>query len=385
MAERPYIVFGSPILEQQDIDAVVRTLKSGWIGTGPQVNEFERRFAERVGAAHAVAVSSCTAALHLSLVASGVGPGDEVITTPLTFAATANAIIHTGATPVFVDCERDTMNLDPSQLEAAVTEHTRAIVPVHFAGRPCDMAAIHAVAKQRDLLVVEDAAHAIEARAREGKIGSLSPLTCFSFYVTKNLTTTEGGMVTTSSAALAAKIKTYALHGLSADAWSRFSDKGYKRYEVVFPGYKYNMTDMQAALGLSQLERVDAWLPQREALWARYDAAFRDLPVFLPAPAQPETLHARHLYTLLIDLERSALDRDQLMARLHERRIGTGVHYHGLHLQPYYSQRYGFKASEFPNASWISERTMSLPISAKLTAEDVDYIIHHVRDLLLHG
>jgi dTDP-4-amino-4,6-dideoxygalactose transaminase len=385
MVERPYIVFGSPLIEAQDVDAVLRTLETCWIGTGPRVDEFERKFAERVGAAHAVAVSSCTAALHLSMVASGVGPGDEVITSPLTFAATANAIVHTGATPVFVDCRRDTMNIDPDGLEAAITPRTRAVIPVHFAGRPCEMGAIHAIARRHGLLVVEDAAHAIEARVPEGKIGSISPLTCFSFYVTKNMTTSEGGMVTTSDERLAAKIKTYALHGLSADAWSRFSDKGHKRYEVTFPGYKYNMTDIQAALGLSQLARLDAWWPKRDALWNSYNESFRDLPLFLPAPPARDTVHARHLYTLLVDSTRAPLDRDQLMRRLHERGIGTGIHYHAIHLQPYYRERFGFAHDAFPEAAWISERTMSLPLSAKLTREQIDYIIHNVRDLLTHG
>lgn len=385
MSARPFIVFGSPTIEQEDIDCVVRTLQSGWLGTGPRVAEFEQQFAQKVEAAHAVAVSSCTAALHLSMVASGVGPGDEVITTPLTFAATANAIIHTGATPVFVDCERASMNLDAALLRAAITERTRAIIPVHFAGRPCDMRAIHEVAKERDLLVVEDAAHAIEARSLVGKVGRTSPLTCFSFYVTKSLTTAEGGMVTTNDAALAAKIKMYALHGLSADAWSRFSDKGLKKYEVEFPGYKYNMTDLQASLGLSQLTRLDAWLPRREAIWQRYDRAFEDLPVFTPAAPAADTVHARHLYTLLVDHERSAVDRDALMARLHQRRIGTGVHYQALHLQRYYRERFDYEPSAFPVATWLSERTLSLPLSAKLTDEDVDYIIHHVRDVLLHA
>jgi dTDP-4-amino-4,6-dideoxygalactose transaminase len=277
------------------------------------------------------------------------------------------------------------MNLDPELLQARITAKTRAIVPVHFAGRPCDMTAIHAIAKAHDLLVVEDAAHAIEARGVEGKIGQLSPLTCFSFYVTKNLTTAEGGMVTTNDQKLASKIKTYALHGLSADAWNRFSDKGFKKYEVEFPGYKYNMTDIQASLGLSQLQRIAAWLPRREAIWRQYDEAFADLPVFIPEPSAVGTVHARHLYTLLVDTERSPVDRDTLMARLHQRRIGTGVHYQALHLQPYYRDLFQYRADDFPAANWVSQRTLSLPLSAKLSTEDVAYIIHHVRDVLLHS
>ena len=291
-SDKPYIVCGSPIIEQDELDAVVETLKTAWIGTGPRGHEFEAKIAEFTGARHGIALGSCTAALHLSMEVSGVGPGDEVITTPLTFAATAAAIIHTGATPVFVDCERDSLNIDPDLIEAAITDKTKAIMPVHFAGRPCDMDRIGEIAEEHDLVVVEDAAHALEAEFKGRKIGAISPLTCFSFYVTKNITTAEGGMVTTNDPELADRIKVYGLHGMSADAWSRFSDDGYNHYEVVYPGFKYNMTDIQASLGLTQLARIKGWLARREEIWARYDEAFADLPLITPKPADPDDQNA---------------------------------------------------------------------------------------------
>jgi dTDP-4-amino-4,6-dideoxygalactose transaminase len=345
------------------------------------MHEFQTLFAEYVGAKHALGTSSCTAGLHLAMVASGVGPGDEVITTPMTFCATANAIIHTGATPVFADCERDTMNIDPRAVEAAITPRTKAILPVHFAGRPVDMDAIGAIARKHSLLVIEDAAHAIESSHRGRKVGSISALTCFSFYVTKNMTTGEGGMVTTNDSELAKKIQVYGLHGLSADAWSRFSDKGYKHYDVVFPGFKYNLTDMAASLGLAQLPQLGGWLRRRNEVWARYDQAFADLPVVLPAPVGADMVHARHLYTLIISDE-APISRDQFMLQMHQRRVGTGVHYQALHNHPYYVDRWKFRPEQFPNANWIGARTVSLPLTPKLSDGEVDRVIDAVRGTL---
>ncbi len=381
MNDDPYIVFGSPIIGQAEIDAVTRTLETCWIGTGPRVHEFQTAFAQYVEARHAVAVSSCTAALHLAMVVSGVGEGDEVVTTPMTFCATANAIIHTGATPVFVDCQRDTMNIAPDAIEAAITPRTRAILPVHFAGRPVDLDAIRAIARKHDLLVIEDAAHAIETRYKGRKVGSISDLTCFSFYVTKNMTTGEGGMVTTNDPGLAEKIRVYGLHGLSADAWSRFSDKGYKHYDVVFPGFKYNLTDIAASLGLVQLPKLEGWLKRREEIWERYDAAFAGLPVVRPAAVEPDTVHARHLYTLLVT-DDAPVGRDELIGELHKRRIGAGVHYRALHTHPYYRERWGFRAEQFPNAYFVGEHTLSLPLTPKLTDGEVERVVAAVRAVL---
>ena len=382
MNEQKFIVFGSPILGDEEIDSVTATLRTAWIGTGPRVQEFEKAMRDYSGAPYSAAVASCTAALHLSMVVAGVGPGDEVITTALTFAATANSIIHAGAVPVLVDVERHTMNIDPAAIEAAITPRTKAIIVVHFAGRPCDMDAINAIAAKHDLLVIEDAAHAIEAEYKGRRIGSISPLTCYSFYVTKNITTGEGGMIASTRPDLIDKVKQYALHGLSADAWSRFSDKGYKHYEVTFPGFKYNMTDMQASLGLVQLAKIEAWLERRNEIWRRYDDAFADLPCILPAPEQNDTRHARHLYTIMVDTPNPPADRDTLIDRLRSRGIGTGVHYRGIHLHQYYRERFGLVREDFPNASWISDRTLSLPLSAKLDDGDVERIITAVRSEL---
>jgi len=376
------IIFGNPLLGEAEIDEVVDCMRSGWIGTGPKVAHFESMFREYVGADHAVAVNSCTAALHLSLIVSGVGVGDEVITTPMTFCATSNAIIHTGAKPVFVDVDPLTMNMAPDQIEAAITPRTRAILPVHFAGRACDMGQIAEIAKKHGLIVIEDAAHCIEGWSNGRKIGTISPLTCFSFYVTKNITTGEGGMVTTNDSELAAKVKMYGLHGMSADAWARFSDKGYKHYQVIYPGFKYNMTDMQAALGVHQLPRIETQLLRRNAIWRRYDEAFADLPISLPYPSNSKDVHARHLYTVLIEKKKCGLLRDEMIKRLHDIGIGTGVHYTALHLHPYYMERFGYKHGDFPNAEKIGEGTLSLPLSAKLTDDNVETVIRGMRSLL---
>jgi dTDP-4-amino-4,6-dideoxygalactose transaminase len=374
-----YLVFGAPQIETAEIEEVVDSLQSGWLGTGPKVARFEAAFKEYVGAEHAMAVNSCTAGLHLSMLVAGLGPGDEVITTPMTFCATVNTIIHTGATPILVDCDRETMLIDPQRIEEAITPRTKAIVPVHLCGRPCDMDAISDIAQRHNLIVIEDAAHAIETAYKGRKVGNISHLTCFSFYVTKNVITGEGGMVTTNNPGFADKIKMYGLHGMSRDAWKRFSDDGYKHYQVVFPGFKYNMMDIQAAIGLHQLARANENLKRRNEIWQIYNEAFADLPVGLPAPAELDTLHARHLYTLMIDRERCGLTRDEFMQKLHQLNIGTGVHYIGVHLHPYYQERFGFGAEDFPSATWISECTVSIPLSPKLSYDDIENVIDAVK------
>jgi dTDP-4-amino-4,6-dideoxygalactose transaminase len=377
-----YLVFGAPRLEEAEIAEVVDSLRSGWIGTGPKVAKFEGLLRDYTGAQHVAALHSCTAALHLSMVASGVGPGDEVITTPMTFAATVNAIVHTGATPVLVDCDRETQLIDPQRIADAVTPRTRAIIPVHLTGRVCDMDAIMDIAGRHGLTVIEDAAHALESEYRGRKVGTIGHITCFSFYVTKNLTTGEGGAVTTADPELAARIKTFGLHGMSRDAWKRFSDAGYKHYQVEYPGFKYNMMDIQAAIGLDQFERLPAWLRRREEVWARYDEAFADLGVGTPAPAASDQVHARHLYTLMVDEAEAGISRDAFMGALHGLGIGTGCHYLGVHLQPYYARAFGYAPEDFPNATWISERTVSLPLSPFLSDDDVGDVIAAVRSVV---
>jgi dTDP-4-amino-4,6-dideoxygalactose transaminase len=395
-----YLVFGRPTIEQAEIDEVVDTLRSGWIGTGPKTAEFERRFATHRGAAGAIAVSSCTAGMHLCLLESGAAPGIGVITSPLTFPATVNVILHTGARPFLVDVDRSTMNLSPDRLleflerdcvrdpatgrprHRRTNDDIRILIPVHFAGRPCDMDSIRRIADAHGLTVIEDGAHAIEAVYKGRPIGSISPFTCFSFYATKNLTTGEGGMVTLTDPDVASRLRVMALHGISHDAWSRFEAGGAPGYEVVAAGYKYNMTDIQASIGLHQLERLDTNRRRREEIWARYDRGLGDLGLELPAPPEPGTVHARHLYTVLVDKERCGIPRDDFRRRLHEANIGTGVHFIAIHEHEYYRRRLGYGAEDLPEASYISSRTVSLPLSADMTDGDVEDVVQAARAVL---
>ncbi|MEI8348633.1 MAG: DegT/DnrJ/EryC1/StrS family aminotransferase [Candidatus Omnitrophota bacterium] len=379
---KKFLVFGQPKIENAEIKEVVKTLKSGWLGTGPKVNKFEEMFLRYKGARNAVALNSCTSALRLAMCVLGIEPGDEVIVPTMTFAATANAVIHAGGKPVFVDCEKTTMNIDIEDIERKISPKTKVIIPVHFAGRPCNMKAIMDIARKYNLRVVEDCAHAIESEYHGKKVGTFGDLGCFSFYVTKNIVTGEGGMVITDKDEFADKIKILALHGLSKDAWKRFSDTGYKHYQVIYLGFKYNMMDIQAAIGIHQLKRIDRYWKIRQAIWKRYNEAFADLPVFLPALVEPGTRHAYHLYTLLLDINRLSLTRDKFLDEITKRNIGVGVHYIALHLHPYYRERYGYRNGDFPNAEWVSERTVSIPISARLTNTDVNDVIDAVSDIL---
>jgi len=374
-----YVPLSRPAIGAEEIANVVATLESGWLTTGPRVAAFEAEFASYVGAAHAVAVNSCTAALHLSLLASGIGPGDEVITTPLTFCATANAILHTGATPVFVDVDPVTRNIDPEAVAAAITARTRAIVPVHLGGHPADMVAVRGLAAAHNLMLVEDAAHAVETRSRAGKVGSTADFTCFSFYATKNLTTGDGGMVTTSDPQAAEWLRTAALHGLSRDGWSRYAKGGSSHYEVLLAGFKYNMTDLQAAIGLAQLARLEEHHARRAAISAIYDASLADLPMTLPAPIGRGERHGHHLYAVLVEPERNGRDRDSVAQQLAEKGIGTSIHFRALHLHRFYADTLGLRAGQFPNAERISDTTLSLPLSAALSDADVERVVAAVR------
>ncbi len=334
-----FLIFGSPVIGEAEIAEVVDSLRSGWVGTGPKVQRFEQLLADYVRVPHVRCLASCTAALILAMEALGIGPGDEVLVPAMTFVASANAVEHAGARPVLVDSVPATGLIDFEAAEAAITPRTRAIMPVHLAGRPIDMDRLAAFRDRHGVVVIEDAAHAIGAEWHGRRIGAFGNVAAFSFYVTKNITTIEGGAIASESEELAEEIERLALHGLSLGAWQRFSDAGFKHYEVIRPGYKYNMTDVQASLGLRQLPRLDEWIGRRAELWNRYDSELAGLPLTTPPPAEPGTRHARHLYQVLIEPD-APLPRDELLDALNERKIGTGVHYRGVHLHPYYRDRY---------------------------------------------
>lgn len=369
------------MIGEAEIAEVVDSLRSGWVGTGPKVQRFELMVGEYVGARHSRCVSSCTAALILGMRVLGIGAGDEVLVPAMTFVASANAVEHAGARTVLVDSVPGTGLIDLDAAEAAITPRTRAIMPVHLAGRPVDMGRVNALRDRHGLLVIEDAAHAIGAEWAGRKLGSFGNVTAFSFYVTKNISTIEGGALVTDDAELAAEVERLALHGLSLGAWQRFSDEGFRHYEVVRPGFKYNMTDVQAALGLHQLPRLDGWIERRTQLWERYDKLLGDLPLQTPTPAEPNTRHARHLYQVLLESD-APLTRDQLIDALTDRNVGTGVHYRGVHLHPFYRDTYGLDPAEFPVATDISERTLSLPLSPKLTDGDQDDVVAALVEIL---
>jgi dTDP-4-amino-4,6-dideoxygalactose transaminase len=377
-----FLVFGSPLIGEEEKKEILDCLETGWLGTGPKVARFEQDFRAYKQAGFAVAMNSCTAALHLSILAANIGPGDEVITTPLTFCASINAIIHAGAQPVLADVDPTTFNIDPVRVEAQITKRTKAILPVHFAGRPCDMDGLGMLAKKHGLLLIEDCAHAIETTYKGKHVGTFGEFGCFSFYVTKNVATGEGGMVLTPREDAANRLKILALHGMSKDAWKRFTDEGYKHYQVVECGFKYNMMDIQAALGIHQLRRVEASWRRRQEIWQIYQRAFRDLPLTLPAPPEEGTRHAYHLYTVLVDFERTGVSRDAFMGAMTAENVGVGVHYRSIPVQPYYAERFGWKPEDYPNSVSIGEQTVSLPLSAKLTDEDVHDVIRAVRKSL---
>ena len=378
-AASPSVVpFAPPAIGPDEIAEVLATLESGWLSTGPRVAAFEQAFAQYTGAAHAVALNSCTAGLHLSLLASGVGPGDEVITSPLTFCATANVIVHVGATPVFADVDPRTGNLDPVALVSRLSPRTRAVMPVHYGGRPADVQAIRAVAERHGLVTIEDAAHCVEGIAAGRRIGTTADFTCFSFYATKNLTTGEGGMVTTASAEAAERIRVTALHGMSRAAWSRHQSTRPTRYDVVTAGFKYNMTDIQAAIGLHQLAALERHWERRAAITRRYDEAFADLPISRFAPVPPGTRHAHHLYTVLIDRS-GGLSRDAVADRLAEAGVSTSVHFDALHLHTFYRERFKTRRGQLPAAAAIADTVLSLPLSPALDDAQIDRVIDAFR------
>ncbi|MBJ6749701.1 DegT/DnrJ/EryC1/StrS family aminotransferase [Geomonas anaerohicana] len=379
-----FLPFALPEIGEEEINEVLDSLRSGWLTTGPKTKRFEEEFGAFIGAGtEAVAVNSATAGLHLAMEAIGVGPGDEVITTPYTFTATAEVVRYLGADPVFVDIDPRTFNIDPARLEAAITPRSKAIVPVHFAGLACDMEAILAVARRHGLKVVEDAAHALPATCGGRMVGSLgSDATVYSFYATKTITTGEGGMVVTRDPAIAKRCRVMRLHGISRDAFDRYtSNKPSWHYEVVAPGCKYNMTDIAASIGIHQLKKAWSFQEKRSSMAAWYDAALADLPVELPPHPAPGETHAWHLYVLRLKHD-APVHRDRFIELMAERGVGCSVHFIPLHLHPYWRDRYGFQPEDFPHAYGNYQRSVSLPMYTRMTEADQQRVAAAVREIL---
>jgi len=368
--------------DDNEINEVVDTLRSGWLTTGPKTQRFEEDFRDFTGCRHAVGLNSCTAGLHLALAASGLQAGDEVITTPMTFVATTNVLMHLNLKPVFVDIERDTLNLDPARIEQAITPRTRAILPVHFAGHPCDMDAINAVARRHNLTVIEDAAHALGAKYKGTPIGGNGNMAAFSFYANKNITTGEGGMLTVPDDALVERVRVLRLHGLSRDAWKRFGKEGYAHYDLEAPGYKYNMADINAALGIHQLKKVDRFQETRRRYAAIYDDAFKPLGAMEVLEEKPYAESARHIYVIAPKPEALTLNRDGFMQEMQSAGIGVAVHFRAIHFHTYYRETLKVAPEILPVASEMSDRVLSLPLYPRMTESDVQRVIDTVTHLV---
>ena len=379
-----FLPLASPIIGEEEIAEVVDSLRSGWITAGPKVKRFERALEEQLGAAHVRCVSSCTAALSLGLRVAAVGPGDEVLVPAMTFIATANAVEEVGARPVLVDSEPGTGLIDLDAAEAAITPRTRAIIPVHLAGRPVDLDRLGALRDAHGLTVIEDAAHAMGTEWNGRPIGTHGNLAAFSFYATKNVTTAEGGALATDNPCIAGEVERLALHGLSLGAWQRYGEAGFRHFEVASPGIKANMTDLAASIGLHQLPRLEGWTQRRAELAARYDELLAGLPLQTPSPVDRRARHSWHLYSVLV-ADDAGMSRDAVLDGLLARRIGTGVHYRGVHLHPYYAQTYGIEPAMLPVASEISDRTLSLPLGPDMADADQDDVVDALSSVLTSG
>lgn len=375
--------FGVPLIEQDEIDGVVQVLRSGWISTGPKTQELEERFRDYIGTKNAVALNSCTAGMELCLLMAGIGQKDEVITTPMTFAATANAIVHCGAVPVFADINRHTLCIDPSHIERKITPRTKAILPVHYAGQPCEMDEIRDIVERHNLILIEDAAHALGAEYQGQKIGSIGNAASFSFNVHKNITTAEGGMVTTDNDEWAKKIRIMRLHGMSKDAWGRVS-QSQMHYDIVFPGYKYNMTDIQAAMGLAQFGKLESYIKTRQRYAKIYTEAFQRVPQVTVIQRIDGIRHAENMYVIMLKLEHLAIDRDEFIRCLQAENIFCSVHFRALHLHSYYRDTFGYKKGDYPIAEDVSDRVLTLPFSPKLTEDDIRDVITAVKKIANH-
>ncbi len=381
-----FLPFSIPTIEDDEINEVVDSLRSGWITTGPKVKRFEEAFRAYVGAPYAVPLSSATAGLHLAFLALGLAPTDEVITTPMTFAATVAMIIRAGAKPVLADIDPDTLNIDPEKIRAKITAQTKAIAPVHFAGQPCDMEPIFALAKKFNLRVIEDAAHAVGTEYKGMRIGSLDSVSVFSFHPIKNITTGEGGMLCTRDEALAEEISLLKFHGMSREAWKRYESSGTPNYDIMLPGFKYNMMDIQAALGIHQLHKLDTFIAKRTEIAAFYDASFAEVDeIKTPGRVPYEHRHAWHLYTPLIRVEKLAIDRDHLMEELKKLNIGTGLHFKAVHHHPYYRQALDIAPNELPNADYVSDRILSLPLVPAMTMDDARDVVEAVKNVIVRN
>ncbi|MGN9162063.1 DegT/DnrJ/EryC1/StrS family aminotransferase [Clostridium sulfidigenes] len=377
-----FLPYAVPLIDDEDINEVVETLKSGWVAKGPRTIEFEKRFAEYTGAKYAVAMNSATAALHIALIAGGVKPGDEVITTPITFAATANTIIHVGATPVFVDVDPETFCIDANKIEEKITDKTTAIVPVHYTGHACDMDKIRAIAEKYDLFVSEDAAHAIDTFYKGDLIGKKGDCASFSFYATKNICTGEGGMLTTNSEDIAEKARVMSTHGMSKAAWNRYGKGGAWRYDIEYPGHKYNMFDIQAALAKTQMNKLSAMQDRRKEIVKKYEEGFSTLDGIKLPPEADYTTHSWHLYVVRLELDKLTIDRDKFIELMGEANIGTSVHFIPVHLMSYYRENFGYKEGDFPVAESYFDTILSLPLYPKMTDEDVQDVINAVTHII---
>ena len=376
-----FLPFCQPTIGREEEEAVLEVLRSGWLTTGPKALQFEKEFAEFKGVKHAVATNSCTSALHLALVALGVSPGGEVITTPITWPSTVNVIIHQQARPVFVDVEPGTLNIDPNRIEGAITRYTKAILPVHLAGHPAEMDTINDIAKHYGLPVVEDSAHTVEAEYKNRKTGTLGTISCFSFYPTKNLTTCEGGMLTTNDDRLAYLAGIYGFNGIDRDAWKRYGSEGYKHWEAVYPGYKYNMPDVLAVIGSEQLKHVWEFWRRRKQITEMYDEAFCEMSAIKHLERKPEVLHSYHLYVIQVDTEEMSVSRDVIMNAIQAEGVGIGIHFRALHLMQAYKYL-GYQQGDFPVAEAASDRIISLPLYPAMTDADTRSVIEAVRKVV---
>ena len=377
-----FLIFGQPLIEKDEINEVIDSLENAWLGSGPKVSKFENDFAKYKHVNFACAVNSCTAALHLSLITLNLNPEDEVITTPMTFCSTVNAIIHAGATPVLADIDKDTLNINPDEIEKKISPKTKAVLIVHFAGRPCNMDKICGLVKKHNLYLIEDCAHAIETEYHGKKTGTFGDFGCFSFYATKNVVTGEGGMIIGENTDRISRVKILSLHGLSSDAWKRFSDVGYKHYLVEEAGFKYNMMDLQAAIGIHQLKRIDKNWKKRRMIWEKYLTSLRGLGIGLPAPVEENTRHAYHLFTIRINEKEHGISRDIFLEKMHQRNIGCGVHYLSIVEHPFYINEFKWNIDDYPNSVKYGRETVSIPLSAKLTDNDVDDVIEAIYSIL---